>query len=162
MQPRENGRRSSTVMSNLTSNIVTSGRLFLGSSHLWASRDKFSRGRSRELYGRGLYATHGQGVSDIECVREQVRYDSADDGYVGLYKSAICKRPPKIAGGKNASIKEFPFMAEGDSGGPVVYKGKLIGIVSLMLYDDCMSRLGPHLHTQVISYLKWIQKYLKV
>nr|CAD7411842.1 unnamed protein product [Timema cristinae] len=50
----------------------------------------------------------------------------------------------------------------GDSGGPVVYKGKLIGIVSLMLYDDCMSRLAPHLHTQVISYLKWIQKYLKV
>nr|CAD7575501.1 unnamed protein product [Timema californicum] len=27
-----------------------------------------------------------------------------------LYKSSICKRPPRIVGGKNVSIKEFPFM----------------------------------------------------
>nr|CAD7448743.1 unnamed protein product [Timema bartmani] len=29
-----------------------------------------------------------------------------------LYKSAICKRPPKIAGGQNACIKEFPSMGK--------------------------------------------------
>nr|CAD7448742.1 unnamed protein product [Timema bartmani] len=50
----------------------------------------------------------------------------------------------------------------GDSGGPVVYKGKLIGIVSFMRPDDCLSKYAPHVHTKVISHKKWIQKYLKV
>nr|CAD7413678.1 unnamed protein product [Timema poppensis] len=53
-------------------------------------------------------------------------------------------------------------LQEADSGGPVVYKGNLIGIVSFMNNGDCMSAISPQVHTKVISHLKWIQKYLKV
>nr|CAD7407857.1 unnamed protein product [Timema poppensis] len=178
-----------------------------------------------------------------------ISYKKWVDTYLkGLYKSSICKRPPKIVGGKNVSIKEFPFMIkgkfkftdniqvipiapkskvpgegakvklvgwgwtafesviyyslphirsernvldhfrylhfnggpnsgsdriaklnvgsdrnqsvlqEGDSGGPVVYNGKLIGIVSFMKTGDCMSKISPQVHTKIHTHLLKMHK----
>lgn len=63
-----------------------------------------------------------------------------------IYDTHICARNPNISRGA----------CHGDSGGPLIVNGKLVGIVSWSYH--CADTEYPTVYTRVPSYIDWIQK----
>ncbi|XP_077435935.1 granzyme B-like isoform X2 [Vanacampus margaritifer] len=61
----------------------------------------------------------------------------------------ICTRPDKKGG-----------VCWGDSGGPLICKGKPQGITAFVYQDDCSDRKHPHVFTKIHHFLPWIQEVM--
>nr|CAD7415376.1 unnamed protein product [Timema poppensis] len=81
--------------------------------------------------------------------------DSTTPGIASLSKSLRCNIFV-------SAVLLVTGMGQGDSGGPVIYKGQIIGIIIGMYDDDCYTLLGPNVHTKVSSYKKWIDTAIQV
>ncbi|XP_043262953.1 chymotrypsin-2-like [Colletes gigas] len=76
--------------------------------------------------------------------------DYCRDIYAGsqtIYKTHLCAYDPNAVRGH----------CKGDSGGPLMVRGKLAGLVSWS--RNCANVVYPSVYTRVSSYLDWIKKY---
>ncbi|CAD1468906.1 unnamed protein product, partial [Heterotrigona itama] len=94
----------------------------------------------------GPTTVHLQRVNILIADQEYCKYIYGKQSY-NVYDTQVCAYDPKVEKGS----------CNGDSGGPLTVKGKLVGLVSWAM--GCALTDYPTVYTRVSSHLNWIKEH---
>ncbi|KRT84272.1 Trypsin, partial [Oryctes borbonicus] len=100
------------------------------------------------------------GFGRVECDPLNVDdFGRCIGGYSGILRFATAK----LTGQNNGVIKTVSYNEQntcfGDSGGPVIHRNKVVGVVSSGQYSNCR---GYDLQTSAVRYYRWLKRYMSI